>query len=96
MKNKILLTLGLLASALSAGAASVTLTPSPASRVRLEGDSTLHPYWSQTSAFTAVLTVDADTATAASVAAAVAAGKPATLTVTIPVANLKSEYSGLD
>lgn len=96
MKTKILLTLGLLSVALTAGAASVTLTPSPSSRVRLEGDSTLHPFWSQTSSFTAVLTVDADAATADSVAAAVAAGKPAAMIVTIPVANLKSEHSGLD
>ncbi len=96
MKNKTLLILGLLASALSAGAASVTLTLSPASRVRLEGDSTLHPFWSQTRNFTAVLTVDAAEATVAAVSVAVAAGKPATMTVTIPVANLKSEHSGLD
>ena len=96
MKTKILLTLGLLAAALSAAAAGVTLTPSSASRVRIEGDSSLHPWFTQTSSFTAVLTIDADAATPAAVAAAVAAGKPATMTVTIPVANLKSEHSGLD
>lgn len=95
MKHKLPLTLGLM-SALCAQAASVTLTPSSASRVRLEGDSTLHPFWSQTSSFTATLTVDADAATPAAVAAAVAAGKPATMLVKIPVANLKSEHSGLD
>jgi polyisoprenoid-binding protein YceI len=94
--NKSCLTLALLAIALTAGAASVTLTPSSASRVRLEGDSTLHPFFSETSAFTAILTVDADEATPAAVAAAVAAGKPATMIVTIPVASLKSEHSGLD
>lgn len=96
MKTRILLILGLLAAAPAANAARVTLTPSAASRVRLEGDSTLHPYWSQTSAFTAVLTVDADAPTAAAVSAAVAAGKPATMTVTIPVADLRSEHAGLD
>lgn len=96
MNIKIFLTLGFLAGALSANAVLVTLTPSKASLVRLEGDSTLHPFWSQTSSFTATLTVDADAATASSVAAAVAAGKPATMTVTIPVENLKSEHSGLD
>lgn len=96
MKIKTFLTLGLLAASLSANAAAVVLTPTPSSRVRLEGDSTLHPYWSEASRFTAVLTMDADAATAAAVSAAVAAGKPATMTVTIPVANLKSEHSGLD
>ncbi|MBI3288074.1 MAG: hypothetical protein HYZ74_00990, partial [Elusimicrobia bacterium] len=96
MKNKLLLTLGLFATALVSSAASVTLTPSLASRVRIEGDSTLHPWWSQTSDFTATLTIDADAATAAAVSAAVAAGKTATLTVAIPVANLRSEHSGLD
>ena len=96
MKTRIFLTVGLLAAALSSGAATVTLTPSPASSVRVEGDSSLHPWWSATSVFTAVLTVDADAATAAEVSAAVSAGKPATMTVTVPVANLKSEHSGLD
>jgi len=94
MKHTFLLILGL--AALRADAAPVTLTPSSASRVRLEGDSTLHPFWSQTSSFTAILTVDADSATAAAVAAAVAAGKPASMTVSIPVASLKSEHAGLD
>jgi polyisoprenoid-binding protein YceI len=93
--NKLCLTLALLATALSA-AAAVTLSPTSASRVRIDGDSSLHPWFAETGAFTAVLTVDADAATSASVAAAVAAGKPATMTVTIPVAGLKSEHSGLD
>jgi|CXWL01.1.fsa_nt_gi polyisoprenoid-binding protein YceI len=92
----IILTFGLLATSLAASAAVVTLTPSPESRVRLEGDSTLHPFWSEVSSFTAVLTVDAAGATAAAVSAAVSAGKPVTLSVTIPVANLKSEHAGLD
>lgn len=96
MKNITLLTLGLLMTTLAAGAASVSLTPSPASRVRVEGDSSLHPWWTHTSSFTAILSIDADAATASSVSAAAAAGKPATMTVTIPVANLKSEHSGLD
>jgi polyisoprenoid-binding protein YceI len=96
MKTKILLTLGLLAAALSAAAAGVALTPSPASRVRLDGDSSLHPWFAETSSFTAVLTIDADAATPGAVAAAAAAGKPATMIVTIPVASLKSEHSGLD
>ncbi len=96
MKHKVLTVLTLMIAALSANAASVTLTPSSSSRVRLEGDSTLHPYWSQTSSFTAVLTIDAGAATLPAVAAAVAAGKPATMTVTIPVTNLKSEHAGLD
>lgn len=96
MRTKFILTFGLLATSLTAGAAVVTLTPSSESRVRLEGDSTLHPYWSEASSFTAVLTVEAPGATAAAVSAAVAEGKPATLKVTIPVANLKSEHSGLD
>ena len=92
----IILTFGLLATSLAASAAVVTLTPSPESRVRLEGDSTLHPFWSEVSSFTAVLTVDAAGATAAAVSAAVSASKPVTLSVTIPVANLKSEHAGLD
>jgi polyisoprenoid-binding protein YceI len=96
MKTKILLTLGLLAAGLSAAAAGVTLTPSPASRVRVDGDSSLHPWFAESSSLTASLTVDAEAATPAAVAAAVAAGKPATMTVTIPVASLKSEHSGLD
>ncbi len=96
MKNKLLLTVVLLAAALSADAARVTLTPSLASRVRVEGDSSLHPWWSQTSSFTAVLTVDADAATSVAASAAVRAGKSVTMTVTIPVSNLKSEHSGLD
>ncbi len=96
MKTKCLLTFGLLATSLAAPAAVVTLTPSSASRVRLEGDSTLHPFWSEASLFTAVLTVDAPGTTAAAVSAAVAEGKPATLRVAIPVANLKSEHSSLD
>ena len=57
------LTLALLAIALTVGAESVMLTPSPASRVRVEGDSSLHPWFTQTSSFTAMLTVDADAAT---------------------------------
>lgn len=96
MRHTTLLALWLLASALPSSAAPVTLTPSPASTVRVEGDSSIHSWWSQTSSFTAVLTVDADTATSVAVSAAVLAGKPATMTVTIPVANLKSEHSGLD
>lgn len=96
MKPKLLLTLGLMSGALCSNADLVTLTPSSGSRVRLEGDSTLHPYWSQANAFTAALTVDADAATAAAVSAAAAAGRPATMTVIIPVASLKSEHSGLD
>lgn len=96
MKQNLLLVLGLILGALGANAAIVTLTPSSESRVRLEGDSTLHPYWSQASSFTATLTVDADAPTPAAVAAAVAAGRPATMLVTIPVTSLKSEHSGLD
>ncbi len=95
MKNRILPAILLLAVSL-AHAAPVTLTPSRKSRVRLEGDSTLHPYWSEAAAFTATLTVDADSPTASAVAAAAAAGKPVTMRVSIPVANLKSEHSGLD
>lgn len=95
MKN-IILPMFLLLAASLASAAPVTLTPSAQSRVRLEGDSTFHPYWSETSSFTATLTVDADTPTASAVATAVAAGKPVTMLVTIPVATLKSEHSGLD
>lgn len=94
--KKLLLVLGLMPGALCANAALVSLIPSSESRVRLEGDSTLHPYWSQTSSFTAVLTVNAGSATAVAVAAAVAEGNPATLTVTISVANLKSAHAGLD
>ena len=96
MKTKLILTFGLLAASFTASAAVVTMTSSPASRVRLEGDSTIHPFWSEASSFTAVLTLDAPGTAAAAVSAAVSEGKPATLRVTIPVANLKSEHSGLD
>lgn len=96
MKRILSLTVVLVMAAASAFAASFTLNPSSSSFVRLEGDSTLHPFWSKTSAFTASLTVDADAATPTAIAAAVAAGKPATMHVKIPVANLKSEHSGLD
>lgn len=95
MKNKLLPTILLLAASV-ANALPVTLTPSTKSRVRLEGDSTLHPFWSETAAFTAALTVDAVAPTALAVAAAVAEGKPVTMLVSIPVAGLKSEHSGLD
>lgn len=96
MKTIVMLTAVIVTAAASAFAAAITLTSSSGSFVRLEGDSTLHPYWSEASAFTAALTVDAEAATPAAFAAAVAAGKPATMFVRIPVANLKSEHPGLD
>lgn len=96
MKHTLTFLLALLTAAPIANAVSVTMTPSSSSRVRLEGDSTLHPFWSQSSSFTATLTVEAAEATAVAIAAAVAAGKPAAMTVTIPVASLRSEHSGLD
>lgn len=96
MKTKLLLTLALLAAASSADARNFTMTPSSSSRVRLEGTSNVHPFSSESSSFTAVLTLDADAQTPAAAASAIAAGRPAALTVSIPVASLKSERSGLD
>ncbi|MDX6771189.1 MAG: YceI family protein [Elusimicrobiota bacterium] len=85
------LTLGaLLLLALPAAASEVTLSPS--SRLWLEGDSTLHPYSSTATAFTADFSFEA----AGPLAAAVAAKSPAKLTVRVPVASLKSAHDGLD
>lgn len=78
--------------ALAAG--GVGLVAGPGSRLWLEGTSTLHPYSSTATAVLAELKIEA--AGAAGALAAAQAGKPASLSLAVPVAGLKSEHSGLD
>lgn len=80
----------LLLLALPAAASEVKL--SPASRLWLEGDSSLHAYTSSATALTADFSFEA----AGPLAAAIVAKSPARLTVRVPVAGLKSAHDGLD
>lgn len=84
------LTLLLLLAAAPASAVELSLAPS--SVLWLEGDSTLHPYSSTSTALTVALALEAP----GDAGAALAAKAPARMTVSVPVASLKSAHSGLD
>lgn len=73
-------------------AAAVELTVAPSSKLWLEGDSTLHPFSSTSTAVSATLTLEAP----GDAAAALAAKAPARMTLSVPVASLKSAHGGLD
>ncbi len=70
----------------------------PASTLRIEGTSTLHPFTSETHTVTAVgvLTVPDGSTTTPALVRALRGGSLKSLDVTIPVAGLKSETGGLD
>lgn len=72
--------------------AAVELTLAPSSMLWLEGDSTLHPYSSSSTALSVALALEAP----GDAAAALSAKAPARMTVTVPVASLKSAHGGLD
>lgn len=73
-------------------AAAVELTLAPSSVLWIEGDSTLHPYSSTSTAVAAALALEAP----GDAAGALAAKAPARMTFTVPVASLKSAHGGLD
>ena len=87
---KTILTTILMSAALAAHAGQAKL--GPASRVWLEGDSTLHPFASTAAAVEFALTLDS----AKPFAEAAKEGAPAKLSLKIPVAALKSAHKGLD
>ncbi len=90
------ISLAVLASAASAGAVP-SLTLAPGSRLWLEGDSTLHPYKTQAMQVDATAELDAAfPADAAAARAAITGGGMKKLSVSVPVASLKSGESGLD
>ena len=68
----------------------------PASRVWLEGDSTLHAFTSASRDFRVELAVPPPAGAARTLGAGIEAEAPATMKVTIPVASLKSDSGGLD
>jgi polyisoprenoid-binding protein YceI len=80
----------LLVLALPAAAAELILSPS--SKLWLEGDSTLHPFSSTATALSVSFLLEAP----GPVTAALGAKAPARVTVTVPVASLKSAHEGLD
>jgi polyisoprenoid-binding protein YceI len=84
------LSAALLLLALPASAVELSLAPS--SRLWLEGDSTLHPYSSTSAALAVSFSLEAP----GEAAAALAGKAPARMTVTVPVASLKSAHGGLD
>ena len=75
-------------------AAGTGLVARPGSRLWLEGTSTLHPYSSTATTVQAALEIG--TPGAAGALAAAQAGKPASLSLAVPVAGLKSAHTGLD
>lgn len=79
---------------LASQAAPVALKPDAGSALWIEGDSTLHPFASTSTAVGFELTLDRGEAE--SPAAAAKSGKPAKLTVKVPVASLKSSSKSLD
>ncbi len=84
------LSAALLLLALPASAVELTLAPS--SVLWLEGDSSLHPFSSTSTAVAASLSLEAP----GDAAAALSAKAPARMTLTVPVASLKSAHGGLD
>jgi polyisoprenoid-binding protein YceI len=100
------ISLAVLASAASAAASTATAAPAgaapsltlaPGSRLWLEGDSTLHPYKTQATQVDATAELDAAfPAGAAAARAAITGGGMKNLSVSVPVASLKSGESGLD
>lgn len=75
---------------LAAAAAAATATLGAGSRIRLEGDSTMHKFHSESTE----LKVDFEVAPG--LAAGIQANAPVKMKVTVPVATLKSDKSGLD
>lgn len=74
-------------------AAAVELGLAPSSKLWLEGYSTLHPYSSTSTAVAVSFSLDAPGEDALEAAAAKA---PVRMTLTVPVASLKSAHDGLD
>jgi polyisoprenoid-binding protein YceI len=85
-----ILSAALLLLALPASAVELSLAPS--STLWIEGDSTLHPYSSTSTALAVAFSLEAP----GEASAALAAKAPARMTVTVPVESLKSAHSGLD
>lgn len=85
-------TLSALLLLLALPASAVELSLAPSSRLWLEGDSTLHPYSSTSTAVFAAFTFEGP----GSAAEALAAKTPARMRLTVPVDSLKSAHSGLD
>lgn len=75
-------------------AAAAGLTAGPGSVLSVDGTSTLHPWEAKTQ--NVAVDMSLDQAAGESLEAAVKAAKPAKLTVTVHVADLKSEHSGMD
>lgn len=85
-------TLSALLLLLALPASAVELSLAPSSRLWLEGDSTLHPFSSTSTALAVAFALEAP----GDVSGALAAKAPARMTVTVPVASLKSAHDGLD
>jgi polyisoprenoid-binding protein YceI len=85
-----ILSAALLLLALPASAVELSLAPS--STLWIEGDSTLHPYSSTSTALAVAFSLEAP----GEASAALAAKAPARMTVTVPVESLKSAHGGLD
>ncbi|MBI3549044.1 MAG: YceI family protein [Elusimicrobia bacterium] len=82
-----------LAAILAAGAGNAAVVLAPESRIRLSGDSTLHPFSSTATKVEATVSLaDAE----ADLKGAIGGGKVSTLELTIPVEGLKSGEKRLD